>query len=141
MKIDLKQLLTRPLVRWFAVAAVFSGLGLGFLKLMVGGLHWPYGIATFASGEICTVLRFLAVDRWVFSHRQPAWIRLWQYHIANAAGFAVWWTAANLLKSAGVNYLLASVLAMFFSVGFNLLSNFWWIWRKRGQPAPAPQPN
>ena len=74
-------------------------------------------------------LRFLVVGRWVFSHRAPTWKKLWQYHVANALGFGTWWGVANLLKAAGVHYMLAAVLAMFFSVGFNLLSNFLWIWR------------
>ena len=101
---------------------------------MAGVLAWPYALATLISGEICTILRFLVVDRWVFSHERPTLKRLWQYHVANALGFAIWWGAANLLKLAGVQYLVASVLAMFFSVGFSMFSNFWWIWRK-----PAPE--
>jgi putative flippase GtrA len=105
-------------------------VGVGLLKILAGVLAWPYAIATFCAGEICTLLRFLMVDRWVFSHQRPTWKRLWQYHLANVVGFAVWWSAANLLKSVGVHYLIASVLAMFFSVGFSMLSNFLWIWRK-----------
>ena len=53
-----------------------------------------------------------------------------EYHVANALGFAIWWSAAIALKFVGVHYLVASVLAMFFSVGFSLASNFFWIWRK-----------
>ena len=100
------------------------------LKLMAGILGWPYMLATLLSGEIGTVLRFLVVDRWVFRHPRPTVRRLWQYHVANALGFGIWWGVANLLEAAGVQYLVASVLAMFFSVGVNMLSNFWWIWRK-----------
>ncbi len=117
-------------MRWLAVGVLFAGLGIGLLKLLAGVLMWPYALATFCSGEISTLLRFLVVDRWVFGHRRPTGTRLWQYHVANAVGFGVWWSAANLLKSAGVHYLLASVLAMFFSVGFGFVSNFLWIWRK-----------
>jgi putative flippase GtrA len=116
--------------RWLVLGFVFSGAGLGLIKVFAGWWQWPYAVATFCSGEICTVLRFLAVDRWVFAHRRPTWRRLWQYHVANAAGFGVWWTAANGLKALGVHYILAAIFAMFFSVGFNLLSNFLWVWRK-----------
>jgi hypothetical protein len=35
-----------------------------------------------------------------------------------------------------VHYLVASVLAMFFSVGFSLVSNFLWIWRKPAVQTP-----
>jgi len=127
----LKQFLTPQAMRWFVVGVVFSGAGLGLIKVMAGMLTWPYALATLLSGEICTILRFLVVDRWVFNHPRPTLTRLWQYHIANALGFAIWWSAANGLKFAGVHYLLASVLAMFFSVGFSFATNFLWIWRKQ----------
>jgi len=130
----IKRLARHRLVRWIAVGFAFAGLSLGLLKVMGGVLAWPYVVATFCSGVICTVFRFLVVDRWVFGHPRPTWKRLWQYNFANAAGFCVWWSAANVLKSIGVNYLLASMLAMFFSIGFSLHSNFFWIWRK---PAAA----
>ena len=126
----LKQILTPQVMRWLVVGVVFSGVGLSLLKLFAGVLAWPYALATLCSAMIGTLLRFLVVDRWVFSHRRPTGKRLGQYLIANAMGFAVWWSAANLFKSAGVHYLLASVCAMFFSVGFGLISNFLWIWRK-----------
>jgi putative flippase GtrA len=125
-----KQITVPRVVRWVAVGFGFAAVGLGLIKVMAGFLAWPYAIATFCSSEICTVFRFVVVDRWVFGHSRPTWKRLWQYHVANAAGFGIWWSAANALKSIGVHYLVAAVLAMFFSVGFSMLSNFWWIWRK-----------
>jgi putative flippase GtrA len=132
----LRKILTPQVWRWFVLGVAFAALGLALIKLMAGVLTWPYAIATFVSGEVCTILRFLAVDRWVFSHRHPTLKRLWQYHVANVVGFGIWWTVANILKAAGVQYLLASVLAMFFSVGFSMASNFLWIWRK---PARLPK--
>jgi putative flippase GtrA len=134
----IKQIVSPKVIRWLAVGVFFAGFGLGLIKLMAGVLAWPYGVATLCSGEIGTVFRFLAVDRWVFGHPRPTWRRLWQYHVANALGFGIWWTAANVLKSVGVNYLVASVLAMFFSVGFSMLSNFRWIWRKPAVPHLEP---
>jgi putative flippase GtrA len=131
---DLKQIITPKVVRWLVVGFLFAVASLGLLKLLASSFAWPYAVATFCSGEICTILRFLVVDRWVFSHRAPTWKKLRQYHVANALGFGIWWSVANLLKIAGVHYMLAAVLAMFFSVGFNILSNFHWIWRK---PATA----
>jgi putative flippase GtrA len=125
-----KQILSPQVLRWLVVGGIFAAAGLALIKLMAGALAWPYALATLFSGEITTILRFLVVDRWVFDHPQPTLKRLWQYHIANGLGFAIWWSAANALKFAGVHYLVASVLAMFFSVGFSLASNFLWIWRK-----------
>lgn len=126
----LRKLVNPEVLRWLVVGVVFAVLGIGLLKLMAGVLGWPYTLATLVSGEIVTILRFLVVDRWVFRHPRPTLRRLGQYHIANALGFGIWWSAANLLAAAGVQYLVASVLAMCFSVGINMLSNFGWIWRK-----------
>lgn len=128
----LAQLLTPQVFRWIAVGVVFAAIGLGLLKLMAGVFGWSYVLATLLSGEIGTVLRFLVVDRWVFRHPRPTLRRLWQYHVANALGFGIWWGVANLLEAIGVHYLVAAILAMFFSVGVNMLSNFLWIWRKPG---------
>jgi putative flippase GtrA len=97
----------------------------------------PYALATVAAGEVSTLLRFLVVDRWVFEHRRPTWKRLIQYHVANAASFGIWWTAANGMKMAGVPGLWAAGLAMGCSVGLSVLSNFFWIWRR---PAVAASP-
>ena len=118
--------------RWFVVATVFTSIGLGLLKLFVDVFHWPYALATLVQSETCNLLRFFVNDRWVFGKRRPTWKRLLQYHVANAMGFLVWWAGANGLKALGVNYLLASVLAMLGSFGVSWLTNFRWIWRKRG---------
>ena len=133
----LKKFITPQVVKWFVVGVGFSAFGVLVLKLMVGIMGWPYMISTLVSGEIGTVLRFLVVDRWVFAHRRPTWKRLWQYHLANALGFAVWWSAANLLEASGIHYLLAPILAIFFSIGFSLATNFLWVWRKPAAQNPA----
>jgi putative flippase GtrA len=129
-KMKLPSFLTPEVIRWLVVGVAFAAIGLVLIKLLAGILAWPYAIATFCSAEICTLIRFLVVDRWVFNYRRPTWKRLWQYHVANAAGFGIWWTAANVLRASGVHYILAAILAMCCSVGVSMLSNFLWIWRK-----------
>ena len=119
--------------RWFIVAGIFTGVGLGLLKFFVGVLHWHYAISTLIQSEICNVLRFFVNDRWVFLCPRPTLRRLWKYHVANAAGFIVWWLCANVLKNAGMNYLVASLVAMIGSVGVSLLANFGWIWKHHRQ--------
>ncbi|HEY4246781.1 MAG TPA: GtrA family protein [Lacunisphaera sp.] len=126
----LKEMITPQMVRWIAIGIVFASISLGLIKVMVGTLAWPFALATLLSSEICTLLRFVAVNRWVFPHHHLTWRRLWRYHVVNALGFAIWWGAANILKLVGVDYLLASALAIFFSVGFSMVSNFYWVWRK-----------
>jgi putative flippase GtrA len=128
--------------RWFAVAGLFTAVGLGLLKVFVDVLHWPYALSTLVQSETCNVLRFFVNDRWVFGRRRPTWKRLGQYHVANALGFAVWWAGANGLKALGMNYLLASIVAMLGSFGVSWITNFRWIWRKRHHrevPEQAPE--
>jgi putative flippase GtrA len=135
MPLDHAKLARHPLVRWTIVGGVFAALGLGLLKLFFAVLHWPYWLSSALQAEICTVLRFLVNDRWVFNHHRPTWKRLWQYHLANAGGFAVWWVIANLLQRAGVHYLLSAILAAACSAGVSAASNFLWVWRKKFPPA------
>ena len=122
--------ITPEFTRWVAVTLVFTVVSLAMIKVMVSILGWPYSIATIISSEACTLVRFITLDRSVFKKTGGTWTRLWQYHVASAVGFAVWWISANLLQTYGVQYLLAAVLATFCSVGVNIVTNFFWVWRK-----------
>ncbi|MES2692354.1 MAG: GtrA family protein [Verrucomicrobiota bacterium] len=136
MPIDHARIARHPVVRWSMVGGVFALLTLALIELFSGVLHWPYWLATALQAEITTILRFLVNDRWVFGHKRPTWRRCWQYHVANAGGFAVWYIATNLLQRGGVHYLVAPVLGAMCSAGVSLLSNFLWVWRKK--PAVTP---
>ncbi len=89
----------------------------------------PLTLATLITAETGTILRFFANDRWVFGHPRPTIARFWQYHVANAGGFVIWWGVSNALPSLGMHYLLASLAATACSVSFSMLTNFLWIWR------------
>lgn len=116
---------------------VFTVIVLGFLRLLAGVLGWPYWLALLCTSEICTVLRFLVLDYWVFRTQRPTWKRLWQYHVSNAVAFGIWWSVANVLRAAGVHYLLAALFAIPCTIGLNLLSDFRWTWRQRKLPGPS----
>ena len=131
MPIDHARLARHPMVRWSVIGGLFSVLGLGLLHVFFAIFHWPYWFATALQAELCTVLRFLVNDRWVFGERRPTWTRFVHYHIANAGSFAVWWGIANLLQWQGVHHLVAAILAAACSFGVSLVSNFFWVWRKR----------
>ena len=126
---------TFPLARWLAAGVAFMVLNIGLLFILVDLLGVRVIFATLIAAEIGTVLRYLVNDRWVFGHRQPTWRRLLQYQVANAVAFTVWWSTTNLMNFWGVYYLLAAVLAAGCSIGFSLVSNFYWIWHKRTRPS------
>lgn len=125
------------MVKWSIVGGLFAVLGLGLIHLFYQVLHWPYWLSTALQAELVTLLRFPINDRWVFGHARPTWRRLWQYHVANAGSFGVWWIVTNSLKHTGVHYLLSPILAAVCSAGVGLLSNFLWVWRKKNATASA----
>jgi putative flippase GtrA len=118
------------IIRWFVVAFGFSLGSLGLLYLFVGIFRIPLAAATLLSAEIATILRFFVTNLWVFDQRAPSAKGLWQFHWANAGGFAMWWCISNLLPRYGVHYLVAATVGIAGSVGFNIFTNFFWIWRK-----------
>jgi putative flippase GtrA len=128
-----------PLARWLFAGLVFMGLNTLFLKALIGWLGLRPMVGTLCAGELATLLRYLVNDRWVFGHQKLSWLRLWQYHLANAGALALWWIGTNIFISMGINYLIAGILAIAFSTGFSMASNFYWIWRKK-HPAPRSGP-
>ena len=126
---------SNALVRWWIVGILFLAWSLGGLYLLKDRLHMALLLATAITAETGTILRFLVNDRWVFGHRRPTLTRLWQYHVANAGSFILWWTVSNLLPGVGIHYLLAALIATAASVGFSMLTNFLWIWRRRRAPS------
>ena len=124
-----RTLLSHPVLRWFFVGLIFLGMGLSLLQFFVGYLGLPFWAGSLVQAELCTLLRFLVNDRWVFDRRRPTWSRLWKYHVANAGGFAVWWSIANSLQLLGVPYLWAATLPVVFSTLVSLVTNFLWVWR------------
>ena len=120
----------RPMARWWVVGIVFLAWSLGVLYLLKDRCLMSLMLATLATAESGTILRFFVNDWWVFGHRRPTLTRFWQYHVANAGSFVIWWGVCNALPLLGVHYLAASVVATACSVGFSLLTNFLWIWRR-----------
>lgn len=110
------------------------GITSGFLYLFVDILGASVMMGTLLALEASTLSRFVVNDKWVFAKHSMSWRRLWQYHVANAGASAIWWIAANLLNMWGVQHILAAILAVGFSTGFSMASNFLWIWRAKHPP-------
>jgi 8-oxo-dGTP pyrophosphatase MutT (NUDIX family) len=122
--------LAASIVRWFTAGLVFMGLNTGLLYVLVQRLGLKVPLATLLCAEICTLLRYVMNDVWVFRSGKLTWLKLWQYHVANGTAFVVWWVAANVLNRIGIHYLVASILAVGFSTTISLASNYLWIWRR-----------
>jgi glycosyltransferase involved in cell wall biosynthesis/8-oxo-dGTP pyrophosphatase MutT (NUDIX family) len=123
--------------RWLAAGLGFMGLNTVFLFLFIHRLGMPVWMGTLAAAEVSTILRFFVNHHWVFDHGRPTWRQFRQYHIANVGALTIWWIATNVLTSLHVNYLVAGMLAVGFSTGFSMVSNFHWVW-KRPPPARTP---
>ena len=121
------------IVRWWTVGSIFTVLNIPILYVLVDIVGVPLAVATLVAGEAGLLARFVVNDRWVFQEKHPTVRRLWQYHVACAGGFVIWWSATNIIPRWGVHYLAASLLATGCSVGWSMLTNFLWVWRY--QPA------
>ena len=134
LRIWLTRAFTHPLVRWLAAGLAFMGITSAFLFLFVDLLGASVRVGTLLALEASTLLRFYVNEKWVFSSHTVSWRRLGQYHVANAGASVVWWVATNLLNHLGVHHILAAILAVGFSTGFSIASNFLWVWRAKHPP-------
>lgn len=118
------------------MGVVFVAINTAILYCLVDLAGFAVPLGTLLTAEIGTLLRFLANHHWVFRARKPTWRQCLQYHVANVGVFIVWWATANALALAGVQYLLAGIIAVAFSTGFSLYANFLWVWRKENGGRP-----
>ena len=132
-KLSPKSLLANSVVRWWIVGLFFTFVNIPLLYLFVDIVKLPLWAATLLASELVTLVRFFVNDYWVFGYPAPTWKRLWQYHVANASSFGIWWLGANIIPKFGINYLIASVLATGISVGWSMITNFLWIWKPKGK--------
>lgn len=137
LRIWLTKVFAMPLMRWLAAGFVFMGVSSFFLFLFVDILGTRVPVGTLLTLEASTLLRFYVNEKWVFASQSMSWRRLGHYHVANAGASAVWWIAANLLNYYGVHHILAALLAVGFSTGVSMASNFLWVWRTK-HPPTAP---
>ena len=125
---------TYPLARWLAAGLAFMGITSAFLYLFVDLLGASVMVGTLLALEASTLLRFFVNEKWVFASQAMSWRRLGQYHVANAGASVVWWGTANILHHSGVHHIFAAILAVGFSTGFSMVSNFLWVWRAKYPP-------
>lgn len=126
------------LARWLLVGLVFMGVTSLFLFWAVDIAGLSVAVGSLVAAEMATLLRYWVNEYWVFRTRSPSWLKLGQFHVANASATAIWWIATNLLDRLGLHHLLAAILAVGLSTGISLVCNFRWIWRRKVPLADAP---
>lgn len=118
------------LARWLLAGLIFMGLSTFFLYFFIDICALETVLATFLAAEVSTVLRYFVNSYWVFSNARISIRSCWQYHLANAGAFFVWWVVTNILIMMGVPYVLAGIFAVASSTLISFYTNFFWIWRK-----------
>jgi FkbM family methyltransferase len=122
------RIMSREMLRWLIVSFGFVGVNIGLLYVFVDLLAVPVLLATLVAAELGVLLRFLINDRWVFRQSRVTMQRLWQYHVAIAGSFTVWWVITNVIVFLGGHYMIASLAGMACSVLISIATNFFWIW-------------
>ena len=123
--------LSIPLLKWLLVGVLFAIFNVVTLYILIDLLMIPIMVSTVVAAEVGTLIRFFVNDHWVFEQTRPTWRRLIQYHVANAGGVAIWWAVTNTVVLIGWHYTLASLCGMAISMQISILTNFFWIWRRR----------
>ena len=119
-------------VRWFVVAVAFTVVSAGTLVLCRDGLGLSTPLAALVAGEMATVMRFVVNETLVFRTLRGAWpVRLWRFHVASAASFALWWAMTVALTAAGMHYVLASFVGNAACLVWGFATSFWWVWADR----------
>ncbi len=137
-KFSFKSVISLPIVRWIVVGFFFTGLNTVILAVFQEVFKTPLWLGSALSSELVTIWRFFINDRWVFGNKRPTWLRFWQYHVANLSSFIIWLAVTNFIPMFwqvdtfwGIKiYIIASIIATACSVGWSILTNFFWIWKK-----------
>lgn len=87
-------------------------------------------MSTIITGEIGILLRFIVNQYLIFKKKDLLLKSLWNFHLSSFLAYIIWVVATNYFASLGINYLIASLLAILFSMITNFVLNFFWIWKK-----------
>jgi putative flippase GtrA len=155
MKFSLAGLFSNTLVRWWIVGIGFAVGSIPLLQIAEEYLGLSSLLASILVAELTTLLRYPINDRWVFRQPRLSWVRLWQYHVANASSAMLWVIVYNLAgipfqmggtvltqwQGTAIERTIKALVATAFSVGLSMITNFLWIWRakasRRYQPSSA----
>lgn len=115
---------------WVLIGLLIVLISTLCLYIFIDLLELPVEVATLINAEILISFRYYLLKIFIFkSKSKNALISLFNFHMASAAGFAIWWLITNLLVNQGFFYIYANLIGMIFSVFFNFISHFFWIWK------------
>ncbi|MBJ7899628.1 MAG: GtrA family protein [Cyanobacteria bacterium RI_101] len=131
MTLSLRRLAQNTVARWWLVGLLFMVINIVILDWLKMGLGLSLTWATVLSAEFCTLTRYAVNDTWVFGNPRPTWKRCWDYHLANFSSFFLWsFIIVVLGNKLGWDHRLAAVAATVVSVGWSMVTNFLWVWRR-----------
>ena len=123
----------RRLLRFLCVGALGVVVNCGLLALLERAAGWHYLLASPAAIELSIVHNFAWHDNWTFRDRRgdSQWAtRLWQYHVAAAAGMLINWAVLGLLVGIGRLPLLPSnVVGIAAGTVVNFTISKLWTWK------------
>lgn len=115
---------------WLLIGLLIVLISTLCLYIFIDLLELPVEIATLINAEILILFRYYLLEVFIFkSKTKNLLINLFNFHIASTAGFAVWWLITNFMINQGFFYIYANLVGIIFSVFFNFISHFFWIWK------------
>jgi putative flippase GtrA len=115
---------------WLLIGLLIALISTLCLYVFIDLLEFRVGVATLINAEILILFRYYLLKAFIFkSKTKKSLISLYNFHIASVAGFAIWWIITNFLVNQGFFYIYANLFGIVFSVFFNFISHFFWIWR------------
>jgi len=126
----LAELYKRPAIRWWIVGILFLFAGLSISYVLIDIFHFPVPVGTLLSLLLGAILRFFAIDCWVFKETEGSvWHRFVKYQLTHAMSYALGWAMINGIVLLGLNYLIATVLATVITTLLTMFSHFRWVWK------------
>lgn len=122
----------RQLGGWLVVGVAGAGAEFALLRLLTNGLDLPLWLSSAAAAEVLILGRFFVMDHWVFRHARPSLERLLRYQGACLGALLVYWLVINTVSGPlGLPDWIGFLVGTGASLGWSLLTNFLWVWRRR----------
>lgn len=120
----------RKIFVWLLIGLLIVLISTLCLYIFIDLLEFRVEVATLINAEILILFRYYLLKVFIFkSKSKNSLINLFNFHIASTAGFAIWWLITNFLVNQGFFYIYANLVGIIFSVFFNFISHFFWIWK------------